>query len=217
MLEDINTWAECSSQFHIIPHSAGPEFIEGVIEEINHLGIHVEPKLKVPTIRTSPKFEITQVALSMYLSSRYEFECSRTKARRLSQLAMGIDPLLYCDKIIDISSNTSELISEQLELAHDSYLRIMRSAGHVNMDSPLHAPKFRVIDEQFSRALVSSVVRTSLGLIQVPQDFDATAYLDLNPELKDQKMQSRDDSRSAIRHFESNGFKESFLVIRRDK
>jgi hypothetical protein len=36
MLEDIKTWANCSSQFHIIPYSAGPEFMEGVIEEINH-------------------------------------------------------------------------------------------------------------------------------------------------------------------------------------
>jgi len=188
-----------------------------VTEEIAQLGIHVEPKLKVPTIRASPNFELTQVALSIYLSSRYEFECSRTKASRLSQLAIWLDPLLYRDKLIDISSTASELISEQLELAHDSYLRIMRSAGHVNMGSPLHAPKFRVIEEQFSRALVSSVVRTSLGLIQAPQDFDAAAYLDLNPELKVEKMQSRDDSRSAIRHFESVGFKESFPVVRRDK
>ena len=217
MLEDIKTWANCSSQFHIIPYSAGPEFIEGVIEEINHLGIHVEPKLKVPTIRTSPNFEITQLALSIYLSSRYEFECSRTKSHRISQLAMSIDPLLYGDKLIDISSSAAELIGEQLEIAHDSYQRILRFAGHVNMDSPLHTPKFRVFDERFSRALVSSIVRTSLGLIQAPQDFNATAYLDLNPELKDQKVQSRGDSRIAIRHFESNGFKESFPVIRRDK
>jgi len=172
--------------------------------------------LKVPTIRTSPKFEITQLALSIYLSSRYEFECSRTKSRRISLLAMSVDPLLYRDKLIDISSSAAELIGEQLELAHDSYQRILRFAGQANMDSPLHAPKFRVVDERFSRALVSSVVRTSLGLIQAPQDFDATAYVDQNPELKDQKVQSRGDSRIAIRHYESQGFKESFPVTRRD-
>ena len=214
MLGTLRTWADLGDGMRIIPYSSSKTLFPTIAKELGTIGVNVNSNLTSPQIRVSYPFASAQLALSIYLSSRYEFARSRISSCRLSRLAISVNPLLYQDRLCDISETAHGNIVEQLQRAHESYLSFMNTAGYTDISASPKIPKLQVLDQAFSELLTSSVIRASLGYVQVPEGFDAEAYLALNPELSHIPTESGERQLFAKEHYQSKGFLEARPVPR---
>jgi hypothetical protein len=214
MLDNLRTWADLGDGMRVIPYSSSKTLFPTIARELGRLGVNVDSNLRIPQIRVSYPFASAQLALSIYLSSRYEFARSRISSCRLSRLAISVNPLLYQDRLCDISETAHGYIVEQLQRAHESYLSFMNTAGYTDISASPKIPKLQVLDQAFSELLTSSVIRASLGYVQVPEGFDAEAYLALNPELSHIPTESGERQLFATEHYQSKGFLEARPVPR---
>ena len=214
MLGTLRTWADLGDGMRIIPYSNSKTLFPTIAKELGTLGVNVVSNLKIPQIRVSYPFFSAQLALSIYLSSRYEFARSRVSSCRLSRLAISVSPMLYQEHLCDVSGPGHEYIDEQLRRAHEGYLSFMNSAGYTEISASPKMPKLQVLDQAFSELLTSSVIRASLGYVQIPEGFDAEAYLALNPELSHIPKESGERQSFAKEHYQSKGFLEARPVPR---
>jgi hypothetical protein len=73
---------------------------------------------------------------------------------------------------------------------------------------PLRFPKLQVLNDDYSRSLVDSLISAKLGLSQVPEGFDTERYLSLNPEIV-AGVEIEERQESAVTHYRRYGYLEA--------
>jgi len=208
ILGNISSWSEAIHDFRLIPYSQSSEMITEISDELAKCGVIISKSTEVIQLRASYDFNLAQIGLSVYLAARFLFKCSRTQSCKLLRLALSIDKLIYKDHLLDVSPSAMEQINRDLKLAYGAYETLMRLNGRHDDVVPLRFPKLQVLNDDYSRSLVDSLISAKLGLSQVPEGFDTERYLSLNPEIV-AGVEIEERQESALAHYRRYGYLEA--------
>ena len=208
ILANISSWSKVLPGFRLIPHTTNGRMFAEISDELTELGVVLGKSAKDVQLRVSHDFKLAQIGFSLYLAARFLLGCSRTQSCRLTQLALSLDELIYKDHFSDVSTFASEQINRHLKFAHEGYEVLMRLNGRHDDVVPLRVPKLQVLEDDYSRSLVVSLISSKLGWAQVPYGFDAELYLGLNPEI-DAGVEIEDRQELAETHYRRYGYLEA--------
>ena len=207
-LERISSWHNVLPNFRLIPYSSNGGLFAEISDELSKNSVVFKRGIEVAQLRVSHDFKLTQIGLSIYLTARFLFRCSRTQSCRLLALALSLDKLLYENHYSDVSPSALEQIRVDLKVAHERYEDLLRVNGRHDDVVPLKIPKFQALEDDYARSLVDSLISAKLGFAQVPDGFEADLYLSLNPEI-DAEVENEDRVERAVNHYRRHGFSEN--------
>jgi hypothetical protein len=208
ILEKISSWSNTFSIFKLIPYSSKRGIIAEISDELVKKGVILSKRTEVNQIRVSHDFKLAQIGLSVYLTARFLFRCSRTQSCKLSSLALSLDKMIYENHFSEVSSSALQQIYIALQVAQERYEELLRLNGRLDDVVPLQLPKFQVLKDEYSRSLVDSLISAKLGYSQVPDGFDPELYLSLNPEI-DAGVEIEARAECAVDHYRRFGFLEA--------
>lgn len=209
ILENIENWLSIGPAIELVPYESERGIFSALIESLNSFGVNVNTQAKISRLRISHDFATAQLGLSVYHVAYNNYGFSKNQSSELMRSALGVSKSLYMDQLTDISSGGFNQIKSFLMVAYQKYQSLLSANGYSNTSSKPEIPLVQVLDEKFSNDLSSSILFLAKGYSQVPKDFDAKLYLQLNPEVLDNYSDLGSADQTAAMHYQRYGFIEA--------
>jgi hypothetical protein len=209
ILENLENWLSIAPAIELVSYESERGIFSAVIKSLNSFGVNVNTQAKISRLRISHDFTTAQLGLSVYHVAYNNYGFSRNQSSELMRSALGVSKSLYMDRLTDISSGGFNQIKSYLMVAYQKYQSLLSANGLSSASRKPEIPLVQVLDEKFSNDLSSSILFLAKGYSQVPKDFDAKLYLELNPEVLDECSDIGSAEQIAAMHYQRYGFIEA--------